>query len=313
MIIKVCVMVGLSASGKSFRGQEMINNGVYDIIISSDAIRKELFGNEQNQSNNDLVFKTYYNRLKDALKNKQSVILDATNCTYKARKRIFTEISSLRLKEKVEITAWVMNTPIEDILYRDKSREKTVGDSVIYKFLTSYQHPQYFEGFNNIVFDRFPSFDFDEYEAIINKMNMFSQDNPHHIHTLGNHCSLVASNYNGEDIMWWAGRLHDTGKLYTKKYDDEGIAHYYNHDCVGAYYIASHPELINLESWEMNKMLFIINNHMRAHNDLRNEKAEKKYRAFFGNEWFDELMQFAEYDRRASGTYDGKLKERLHN
>ena len=82
-------MVGLPASGKSFRGKEFIENRGYNVLISSDAIRKELFGSEQYQSNNDLVFKTYYNRFKDALKNKQNIILDATNCTYKARKRIF--------------------------------------------------------------------------------------------------------------------------------------------------------------------------------------------------------------------------------
>ena len=303
MVIKICVMVGLPASGKSFRSNELLKDGRYDILISSDSIRKELFGSEQDQSNNDLVFKIYYNRLKEALKNKQNVILDATNCTYKARKRIFTEISSLRLKEKIEITAWIMNIPLETLLTRDKNREKSVGDGVIYKFLTSYQHPQYFEGFDSIVYDRFSLFSFDKYEALINKMNMFSQDNPHHIHTLGNHCALVASNYDGEDIMWWAGRLHDTGKLYTKKYDEDGIAHYYNHDCVGTYYIATHPELVNLESWELNKMLFIINNHMHAHRDYKGGKAEEKYRKLFGNEWFDELMQFAEYDRIASGTY----------
>jgi hypothetical protein len=196
-----------------------------------------------------------------------------------------------------------MNIPLETLLTRDKNRERSVGDGVIYKFLTSYQHPQYFEGFDSIVYDRFPLFSFDEYEALINKMNIFSQDNPHHIHTLGNHCVLVASNYDNDDTMWWAGILHDTGKLYTKKYDEDGIAHYYNHDCVGTYYIATHPELVNLESWELNKMLFIINNHMHAHRDYRGGKAEEKYRKLFGNEWFDELMQFAEYDRIASGTY----------
>ena len=115
MSIKVCVMVGLPASGKSFRGKELIENREYDVLISSDAIRKELFGSEQDQSNNDLVFKTYYNRFKDALKNKQNIILDATNCTYKTRKRIFAEMSSLRLNDEVEVTAWVMNTPLEVI------------------------------------------------------------------------------------------------------------------------------------------------------------------------------------------------------
>lgn len=310
MSIKVCVMVGLPASGKSFRGEDLMENKGYNVLISSDSIRKELFGSEQNQSNNDLVFKTYYNRFKNALKNKQNVILDATNCTYKVRKRIFAEISSLRLNNEVEATAWVMNTPLEVILKRDKEREKSVGDNVIYKFLASYQHPQYFEGFASIVYDRFPMFNFDEYKKIIDKMNKFNQDNPHHLYTLGRHCAHVADNYHQNNIMWWAGRLHDIGKLSTKKFDENGIAHYYNHDCVGAYHIASHPELVNLESWELNKMLFIINNHMRAHNDFRGEKAEKKYRDLFGNEWFDELMQFAEYDRRASGTYEGRLKDK---
>lgn len=310
MAIKVCVMVGLPASGKSFRSKEFIENRGYDVLISSDSIRKELFGSEQDQSNNKLVFDVYYNRLKEALKNKKNVVLDATNCTYKIRRRIFTEIHSLKLDSNIEVTAWVMNTPLETVLKRDKNRDRSVGDSVIYKFLSSYQHPQYFEGFDSVVYDRFSIFNSNEYDKIISEMNTFNQDNPHHIYTLGQHCERVANNYDKNDTMWWAGKLHDVGKLSTKKFDENYIAHYYNHDCVGAYYIVSHTELVNLRSWELNKVLFIINNHMHAHNDYNGGKAEEKYRKLFGDEWFDELMQFAEYDRRASGTYEGKLKDK---
>lgn len=42
---------------------------------------------------------------------------------------------------------------------------------------------------------------------------------------------------------------------------------------------------------------------MRAHRDFTGSKAQAKYRKLFGNKRFDKLMEFAEYDRIASGTY----------
>ena len=50
-------------------------------------------------------------------------------------------------------------------------------------------------------------------------------------------------------------------------------------------------------------MLFLVNFHMRAHNDFQSSKAQKKYRELFGDERFNLLMAFGECDRKATGTH----------
>lgn len=50
------LMVGLPASGKSTYAQELAEE-MRAVICSSDAIRKELFGDENSQDNNEEVFK----------------------------------------------------------------------------------------------------------------------------------------------------------------------------------------------------------------------------------------------------------------
>ena len=96
----------------------------------------------------------------------------------------------------------------------------------------------------------------------------------------------------------------------TQSFDDKSVAHYYNHDNYGAYMVASSLNIIpvtNDTTWDdIFEILFYINYHMRAHNNLCGAKAEKKYRTLFGDDRFDRLMQFGEYDRIASGTYKGK-------
>ena len=137
-------------------------------------------------------------------------------------------------------------------------------------------------------------------------MEEADQDNPHHLYTVGHHCRRLA-NQCSDEIMKEAGYFHDIGKLYTKRFDENGIAHYYNHDCVGAYMIACSPELINVLNWqEFREVIFYINYHMRAHNDFSSTKAKEKYKKIFGEERFNKLMEFGLYDRIASGTYKGE-------
>ena len=150
-------------------------------------------------------------------------------------------------------------------------------------------------------------------------MNNFHQYNFHHLYTVGEHCarqSRLISDYckSHKQFRGWqkkaevAGRFHDVGKLFTQHFDENGVAHYYNHDSVGTYFLASHPEILccvweeDLKKMDLLDMLFLINFHMRAHNDFQSPKAQKKYRALFGDERFDLLMAFGECDRAATGT-----------
>ena len=135
----------------------------------------------------------------------------------------------------------------------------------------------------------------------------------HHIYNLFEHCSRLARYWPENSVEEKAALVHDIGKLFTRSVDEKGISHYYNHDSVGAYYILSHSELIENKE-DLLPILHYIQYHMRAHNDFLGAKAEKKYRKLFGNEKFEKLLQFAEYDKLASGTYHEyeKLLEELN-
>ena len=70
-------MVGLPYSGKSyFVNKYKAENDEY---ISSDDIRKELYGDESDQTNPNKVFEIMYKRTCKALSENKSVWYDATN------------------------------------------------------------------------------------------------------------------------------------------------------------------------------------------------------------------------------------------
>lgn len=323
----VYVMVGLPGSGKSVCAknlyEEFICGGRNSVYLSSDEYRESLLGDETDQSNNALVFDTMYSDFREHLKNKvDDIILDMTNTTAKNRKRIFEQIRKVCPDmDGVKVIAYVMATPISVVVKRDKERERTVGEEVIKKFLCSFQFPQKFEGFSEIWIKCFALGDFHEdgnvgglfipssYDFVRSKMSEFDQKNPHHAYTLGKHCKEVAiewlkKNGNKNDAGYKAALIHDIGKLFTQTIDENGVAHYYNHDSIGAYLIACNLDIIQpCVNWdELFEVLFYVNYHMRAHNDFKHEKAERKYRALFGDERFDRLMMFGECDRLGNGT-----------
>ena len=125
------------------------------------------------------------------------------------------------------------------------------------------------------------------------------------------------------NIGYMAGRFGinldgDLNKNYKPNFDEKGIAHYYGHDSVGAYYFMETMEFWLEEGYsfdEVCEMIFYINYHMKGHKDIRQPKPEKKYRALFGNERYNKLIDFANYDMIASGTYEqySKIKETLNN
>lgn len=72
------MLCGLPGSGKSTYAKQL-SDETNAIICNSDAIRRELFGNENLQENNDTVFKILHSRIKENLKSGHDVIYDATN------------------------------------------------------------------------------------------------------------------------------------------------------------------------------------------------------------------------------------------
>ena len=291
-------MVGLPGSGKSTKAQELARqyNG---IVLSSDTIRKTLTGSEADQSKNEIVFRELYSMMREMLKEGKTVIIDATNVSLKGRLHTLRETRGIPCQK----IAYVVNTPVDVCIQRDLSRDRTVGVDVIKKYERSFIPPQYFEGFDDIIIDKIEPHNPAALSYIMSNMKNFNQRNPHHLYSLYEHCVKLANNYPQHCEEHFAGTVHDVGKLYTQVIDDAGIAHYYNHDSVEAYYLISHTELVP-SGYDIMYVLFLVAYHMRAHRDIAiGTKAGMKYKQLFGDFWYKQLMRFAENDRKASGTY----------
>ena len=142
---KLIFLVGLPGCGKSTYANE--NLAIDCEIFSSDKIRFELFGDENNQSDNNLVFSTLFQRARDALKNGKNVVIDATNVDINERAQALKHFDDFN----VQRIAIVLDVSMEICIERDKKRTRTVGTNVIKKFATRFVMPTRTEGFDEIV------------------------------------------------------------------------------------------------------------------------------------------------------------------
>lgn len=82
MLIMMC---GPAASSKSYNAKLLAEK--YNAkIFSSDNIREEIYGDVNDQSHNQKVFQILHKRVKEALRNGENAIYDATNLSMKRRK-----------------------------------------------------------------------------------------------------------------------------------------------------------------------------------------------------------------------------------
>lgn len=139
------LMVGLPASGKSTYAKQLENKDT--IVLSSDSIRAELWGDERDQRSPQVVFDTLYTRAIDALKRNINVVIDATNVTKADRANALKPFVGLDIKRR----AIVINTPINICIQQNKLRERTVPDDVIKRFYDMYEEPTIDEGFDEII------------------------------------------------------------------------------------------------------------------------------------------------------------------
>lgn len=136
---KLYTMIGIPGSGKSTIANQIPNA----VIISSDAIRKELYGAEEIQGNGKQVFDLVYKRIGEELAKGNDVVFDATNLTPWARKAVF--------RFSAEHIAVFVNTSLDDCLERNAARERKVPEEVIYRMYYSLTCPSKTEGFKTII------------------------------------------------------------------------------------------------------------------------------------------------------------------
>lgn len=232
------LLCGIPGSGKTTYAEKYISKHSNTVHLSSDKIRKELWGDETTQGDNNEVFYRMQIRAVDGLNFGYNVIYDATNMTRKDRARIITACPKF-----ARIETHIIWAPIESCIERDAARKRTVGKEVIDRMLKRFQMPYYDEGIDEINIIRPENFDWDSYyDCIIDAMKI-PHDNPHHQLDIYNHCR-EAFNYAVEKNFDWEIResayCHDCGKPYVKSFVNtkgelSDTAHYYQHQCVGAW------------------------------------------------------------------------------
>ena len=236
MLIILC---GIPGSGKSTYAKNYIEQNANTIHLSSDAIRKELYGDENIQGNPGDVFSLMQKRAIEALNNGCDVLYDATNITRKDRAGIIGVCPKF-----AKIECRIIWAPIEVCIERDIFRDRTVGKEVIDRMLKRFQAPYYDEGIDTIKVVSPDNFDQVSYHNKCFDDMKIPHDNPHHTLGVFEHCQEAAKYIMDLCSMKFemiaAAEMHDLGKPYVKAFiDSKGntcdTAHYYQHQCVGAW------------------------------------------------------------------------------
>lgn len=300
-MVKFYMMIGLPASGKSTIAKEIAERE-NAVIISTDDLRQELLNDVNSQENNNLIFKEAERRLKTNIEAGRNVIFDATNINYKKRRDWLNRFNKYAVK-KIGI---LVATPYEECLERNAWRERKVPEEVIKRMYFNFYIPQYYEGFNDIQIVHNETLPV-KLDNLLKKMDM-SQDNPHHTLTLKEHCMKVQEIINSQEHRYYMrdiGLLHDIGKIETKTFvntkgEKTDVAHYYNHEKVGAYISCLNiDELWQLTTPDLINRANLIQWHMLLHFDL-SEKTITKYKNMLGEStWKDlELLHKADCEAR---------------
>jgi predicted kinase len=293
------MMVGLVGSGKSTYAKQL-SDDINAIICNSDAIRGELFGNENIQNQNEEVFRVLHKRIKNNLKNGKNTIYDATNIKSRRRRAFLSELKNIPCIKKCIIMA----TPFHMCYKQNESRSRIVPYEVIDRMYKNWNTPYWFEGWDDIriVFPQNYKI-VDTVENWIDKHMEFNQDNPHHVYTLGQHCKLVGEELKDNSLLYYAGSLHDCGKPFVKSFVNSkreitDIAHYYQHHCTGSYdsLFFDYPQSVNRLD-----VSIIINLHMQPYfwekDKEYGDKTKHKYQKLLGDKLYNNVMRLHKADK----------------
>ena len=117
-------------------------------MVETDAIRVELTGNAEDQTQNGRVFGVAKRRVNDLLAQGKNVVIDATSLTARDRK----DWVNIGRDNNAEIIAYVVKTDIATAKKRNATRQRQVPDWVIDKQFAKFTIPTDAEGFDKVAF-----------------------------------------------------------------------------------------------------------------------------------------------------------------
>ncbi len=309
------MLMGIPGCGKSTYAKRLSDNrkatGRKVCIVSTDAIRQEVYGDENDKEHNADVFGIAKHRIQAALAKGIDVIFDATNISKKRRMLFMRDFDSTICKR----VCCAIMTEYDECVRRNGSRDRVVPEYVIRRMYTNWEPPHYHDGFDEVYFISGQDGEHSEKYSLMNLVSrqegflMLDQENSHHSHTLGVHCLMamiyVLISERSNTRLQIAALLHDVGKEFTKsrlnhRKEFDGNYHYYQHHCVSAY--ESYFYLSDLAYSDTDKAYIanLIYYHMHPHCSWKqSEKAMLRDKARIGDDMFREIMLLHEADLAA--------------
>lgn len=283
MKVYFTMLIGLSGSGKSTLAEELKNNNPNTVVLSSDKLREELLGNENDQNHNREIFEELHKRAIKALKMGKNVVYDATNLSARRRRNFLKSIKDICC-EKVCV---VLATPFYECAKRDGQRTRSVSQEVIFSQMKNFQFPCKEEGWDSIEIhasDNAMRVDLDHFL----RLNTPHHCTEYHLESIEEHCKMseeLAKSKNEDEIICDALRYHDIGKLCTKTfYNKKGEytkrAHYYGHESVSAYLFLTSCQFMSRSLESAILITQLIQYHMRPHLEGYTKWASR-YNEFF--------------------------------
>ena len=314
------MLCGIPGSGKSTYAKEL-SQTENAIILSSDQLRLELFGDVNHQENNGELFQELYRRAKQFLNQGNNVIIDATNISQKRRIHFINEFKKFK-KECI-----YLSTPYLNCVIRDYERDKKVGVQVIHRMYKQMQIPFKEEGWDEVKYVK-SKINNDScvknimeniitrhinYNSLFKHLNFFScfrrifelpHDSSYHSFSVSRHTyyvwEYILNHYNEKDklVMLWTALLHDTGKADSKTFKEGSrYASFIGHENISSQLAF---ELLYDLGYELDFILQIVKLvqlHMRLLNG--GENAEEKIKNMYGEDVLNKLKFFKEADTQA--------------
>lgn len=122
------LLIGPPASGKSTLAAQMQQHFPNAVIISTDTLREQLFGDAATQGRWELLAANVHERIHSAIAQGQTVIYDATNARRCWRLDL---LHNLQLPANVSWVGWHLTTPLTTCLAWNQRRDRRVPPAVI--------------------------------------------------------------------------------------------------------------------------------------------------------------------------------------
>ncbi|BAT53320.1 hypothetical protein NOS3756_22790 [Nostoc sp. NIES-3756] len=122
------LLIGLPGSGKSTLAKQLITECPQMQLVSTDAIRGQLFGSEAVQGSWLLIWQEIERQLQQSMMADRAVLFDATNAQRQHRRELINLARNLGF---THITGIWLRTPVWLCLARNKKRQRQVPEDVI--------------------------------------------------------------------------------------------------------------------------------------------------------------------------------------